>query len=72
MILRSRLWAPPFHPRSFENSLGYISLAISAYMDRDTVALPGCAKFFRVGGFSCVVVVVLGVGRGAAAPSSFG
>lgn len=38
---------PPPSPRSFENSLGYISLAISAYMDRDTVALPGCAKFFR-------------------------
>ncbi|KAL4423395.1 hypothetical protein ABPG77_009973 [Micractinium sp. CCAP 211/92] len=36
----------------FENSLGYISLAISAYMDRDTVALPGCAKFFRASAMS--------------------
>jgi hypothetical protein len=43
---------PPATPfsnphRSLETNIGYTFLAMSVYFDRDTVALPGIAKFFR-------------------------
>ena len=46
------LTMPPATPfsiphRSLEANIGYTFLAMSVYFDRDTVALPGIAKFFR-------------------------
>jgi hypothetical protein len=44
---------------SMEQNLGHVFLAMSAYFDRDTVALPGIAKFFRVSrGLPTVLVLV--------------
>lgn len=36
------------HPRSSFFQQWHIATAMAAYFENDTVALPGCAKFFKV------------------------
>lgn len=35
-------------PCSLQFAIGYNYFAMGAYFDRDTVALPGCSKYFTV------------------------